>query len=226
MTGTRSLVQPKVTAKLSATAKNELLDGGASTFSFAATIDDKLASGVGPNLANRVWQWKHSATSPKTIASGANVVIDLYDFTGLDAGAGAGNDPLGQALIMENIVAILIKNENAVDAAGSLEVEPDATNGWTPIGIHTVATGGALRGGGFLFKYQPDSTGFDITDASSHRIKLTANGADVNYSVWVLGRHDDETSSSSSSSSSSSNSSSSSDSSSSSSSNSSSSSST
>jgi hypothetical protein len=110
---------------------------------------------------------------------------------------------VGQALSIETVVAVMFKNENAVGVAGTLEIEPGAANPATFIGTHTAANGGGLRGGGVLLKYQPDSTGFNVTDASANTIKLTANGADVVYSVWIWGRHDDETSSSSSSSSSS-----------------------
>ena len=197
----RTLTSPKVVSKISATASNMLLDGSAATGAVSADTSDTLTSGTKVNKANRVWQWKHTTGHRKQIASGANVVIDLYDFAGFDAGAGDGADPVGQALTLEEIVAIKIKNENAVTEAGQLEIEPDATNGWTPIGTHTVATGGALKGGGFLMKYQPASTAFDVTDASSHRLKLTANGGRVYYSVWVMGRSDEESSSSSSSSS-------------------------
>jgi len=196
--GIRSLSNPKVVAKLSGFVRNTLDDGTNIDAALEADVNTTLTSGVGPSMANRGWQWKS-----RTLASGANVVIDLYDYASLDAGAGAGNDSVGQVLTVEAIVALMIKNENTVGVAGTLEIEPDATNGWTPIGTHTVATLGGLRGGGVLLKYQPDSTGFDVVDASSHRIKLTANGGDITYSVWMWGRHDDETSSSSLSSSSS-----------------------
>lgn len=200
----RDLVNPKVVIQLSCQVRNTLDDETEITQALLANINDRLTSGVGPSMANRGWQWKNVTSSPKTIASGAVQVIDLYDYETLDMGAGSGADGVGQALAVEAIVAILIKNENAVGEAGSLEIEPNSTYGWTPIGSHTVATGGALRGGGALLKYQPDATGFDVVDETTCRIKLTANGAAVNYSVWVLGRHDDETSSSSQSSSSSS----------------------
>jgi hypothetical protein len=192
--GTRSLVSPKVNATVEALVNNLLDSGAAIQASAKLELADNLTSGVGVKMANRIWPWQS-----RTLASGASQVIDLYDYAGLDFGAGAGCDQLGQALTVEAVVAIIIRNDNAAGVAGSLEVEPDVTNGWTPIGTHTVATLGALRAGGVLLKYQPDSTGFDVIDASSHRIKLTANGGDITYSVMVMGRHDDETSSSSSS---------------------------
>lgn len=192
---TRSLSSPKVIAKMDGIVRNTLDDLTEIDARLLAEINTTLTSGEGASQANRGWQWKN-----KKIAAGANVVIDVYDFAGLSAGAGSGNDAVGQPLLLDDIVAILIKNENAVGVAGTLEIEPDGTNGWTPIGTHTAANLSGLRGGGFLYKYQPDASGFAITDGASHRIKLTANGADVEYSVWIWGRYDDESSSSSSSS--------------------------
>ena len=192
---TRSLSSPKVIAKMDGIVRNTLDDSTEIDARLLADINTTLTSGDGASQANRGWQWKN-----KSIAAGANVVIDVYDFAGLSTGAGAGNDMLGQPLLLDDIVAILIKNENAVGAAGTLEIEPDGTNGWTPIGTHTTANLSGIRGGGFLYKYQPDASGFIVTDGASNRIKLTANGADVEYSVWIWGRYDDESSSSSSSS--------------------------
>lgn len=192
---TRSLSSPKVIAKMDGIVRNTLDDSTEIDARLLADINTTLTSGEGASQANRGWQWKN-----KSIPAGGTVVIDVYDFAGLSAGAGAGNDMLGQPLLLDDIVAILIKNENAVGAAGTLEIEPDGTNGWTPIGTHTAANLSGIRGGGFLYKYQPDSSGFAITDGVNHRIKLTANGADVEYSIWIWGRYDDESSSSSSSS--------------------------
>lgn len=194
--GTRALGTPKFELRLNATVQNTLDDNTVAAAAIAASISDQLTSGVSASQANRGWQWKEF-----TISSGGNQVIDLYDFAGIDIGGGAGNDAVGQAMSpIEEIVAIIVRNNNAITAAGQLEVEPDSSNGWTPIGTHTVATGGALRGQGSMSKYQPAESAFDVTDASSHRLKLTANGGDVSASVWILGRHDDDESSSSSSS--------------------------
>ncbi len=192
----RDLASPKVVAQLLANVRNTLDDGQTITGSLAGSVSDALTSGVSANQANRGFQWKE-----KILASGASIVLDLYDFVNLDAGAGNGNDMVGQALVLEEITAILIVNENDVDTVGQLEVLPDpARGGWTPIGIHTVGTGGALRGGAHIQKYQPAEQGFDVSDgdAGSHRLKLSAVGGDIVYSVYILGRHDDDESSSSS----------------------------
>lgn len=192
----RTLSSGRVSVSIAATITNTLTDGSTASSSISGSASRSLSNGVSANQANRAWQKKSA-----TLSSGASTVIDLYDFVGEDVGAGDGNDAIGQAMSpVEEIAAILIVNENAVTADGILEVEPDSSNGWTPIGTHTAATGGGLRGQGILLKSQTAEAGFDVTDASSHRLKLTANSADVTYSVYVLGRHDDEESSSSTSS--------------------------
>ncbi len=196
----RSLTSPKVEVKISATVRNVMDDGRAAQGAVNGGTADSLNSGVDANQANRAWQWKN-----KILANGATLVVDIFDMASFDVGAGLGNDIVGQTMSpIEEVVAIKIKNENAPTlVAGLLEIEPDSSNGWTPIGTHTVANGGALGGGGILLKYQPAEAGFNVTDASNHRILLTANGGPVTFSIYLLGRHDDEASSSSSSSSSS-----------------------
>lgn len=194
----------KITIKFNGILRNTLDDNTVAESKHPVSdYSQSLANGVLASRANRAWQSKN-----RTLSSGANEVLDLYDMGTVDIGAGAGLDGNGQAVAFEEIVGIMIVNENAVGVAGQLEIEPDATNGWAPIGSHTAATGGALRGQGCLVKSQVAEAGFDVTDASSHRIKLTANGGDVTYSIYLLARHDDDESSSSSSSQSSSSSSS------------------
>ena len=200
--GTRSISSPRFTANISTQVNNLLTSGKSAQGSVSFSRDLKMADGVSANQANRAIEYSAE------ISSGGNLVIDLYDWAGIDGGAGAGNDIVGQALTLEEIVVIAISNENAIGAAGLLQIEPDASAGWDPIGSHTVADGAALRGQGVLIKAQPAEAGFDITDASSHRIKLTASGGAVTFKIVVLGRNDDDESSSSASSSSASSSSS------------------
>ena len=192
---TRSISTPKLTVKLTGSVVNTLTDSTTVSSSQPdLSFAPSLSSGVSANQANRAWQ-----TKSNTIASGAQETIDISTFEGKDIGGGAGNDALGQAMDLEEIVAIIIHNENAVTAAGQLEIVPANSQGWAPIGSHTVATGGALIGGGLLAKVNPAEAGFDVS-GSSHRITLKANGGAVSYGMYILGRHDDNESSSSSSS--------------------------
>ncbi len=195
----RSTTNTRINLALSSTFRNTLDDGSIAAINHPALSYAKtLTDGIGHNQADRAWVSKN-----RTLAAAASETLSLYNMTDVDIGAGAGRDGLGQLVIIEEIVAIAIVNENAVGSAGRLEIAPDATQGWTPIGTHSVATGGALAGQGVLLKIAPDMNAFVVEGGDNHNITLTANGGDVDYSIYVLGRHDvDESSSSSSSSSS------------------------
>ncbi len=199
--GIRSLSATTVKISINTTVRNAMTITSAPVAQspVMSTNEDSLDSGVSVGEANRAWKWE------SVLNSGSNLVFDLFDLTTLDAGAGAGDDFLGQPISpFEEIVCILIKNANpASTLLGTLEIIPDATNGWTPIGSHTTATGGALRSQGILVKYNPAEEGFDINDGVSNRIRLDAVGANIAIEVVLLARHDDNESSSSSSSSSS-----------------------
>ncbi len=191
----RSLSGAKIAVKLTASVVNTLNDttaiqGSQPSLNFSANIAD----GISVGQANRGW---HSKS--RTILEDEQEVIDLATFEGLDIGAGDGNDCLGQALTLEEVVAIVVQNENAAGVAGHLEIVPADSEGWLAIGSHTVANGGALLAQGLLVKYQPAADGFDVA-GSNHRITFRAVGGDVSYGIYMLGRHDDEESSSSSSS--------------------------
>jgi len=196
--GTRSLQAAKLKLDLSAVVKNTLSSPSTRSASGQVQFNYELnfADGVSSGQANRAWEYTGTITAAGTL------LIDLFDLGSLDAGAGAGRDIVGQLLTTEEITTIVIQNTNALGSAGVLQIEPDATNGWSPIGSHTVANGGALRGQGILLKHNPAEEGFDVADASSNEILLTATGGDVDFKILFIGRHDDNESSSSSSSSS------------------------
>ena len=197
--GTRSVSGPRLQVNLTGSILNTFSAGNTASAGIGTSFSSTLTSGVSTNECDRAWQLVN-----QTLSAASTQVIDLFDFVGIDAGAGDGNDLLGQAMTpLHEIVAIFIKNENLATDSAQLEIEPDASNGWTPIGSHTAANGGALYGQGVLLKFQPYTTAFQVVDASSHRLLLTATGGDVNYSIWILGRSDTDESSSSSSSSSS-----------------------
>jgi hypothetical protein len=198
---TRS-AESEVKLIFSATIKNTLDDGQVASVTLGDTIvSGKLQSGVEANQANRIW-----ADTDHEISSGLTEDFDLYDFAGEDIGAGDGKDGLGLALAIEEIVTFCIRKTGG---AGQLELMPsNPSNHITWMPSLTVANGGALKDDGMLLLHQPDEAGFDITDASSHMIRVGANGGAVIFDMYVIGRHDDEASSSSSSSTSSSSSSS------------------
>jgi len=190
----RSLASLRANLRFSSSVRNTLDDDITVSVTHPnLNYNPSLSNGLGNNQANRGWQ-----STDRTLASGATETLDLYDMASIDIGAGAGLDGLGQSFSpCDNILGIVIVNENAITADGQLEISPDPSNGWTPIGTHTVATGGALRGQSMLAKFCPADDGFEVTDASNNMIRMTANGAAVTYSMYLIYRHDDEVSSSS-----------------------------
>lgn len=175
------------TAKINFNIKlrNTLTDGTiASIAGGGALLNATLADGNGEDMVNRMWQRVGAS-----ILTGATEDIDLYDFAGIDIGGGSGKDGLGQAMDLEEIVAlILIK----ASGAGSLEVMPaNPSNYWTCMPQHTVARGNALKTNGLIVMYQPNHQAFDVFDGSSHVIRLGANGGDLTYSLYIWGRSAD-----------------------------------
>ena len=182
----RSLSSIKISSEITANIINNLNDGSQASGIVSCKYNPSMSSGVEANQANRAFQWKN-----QTISSGDNLIIDVYDFLGdnpNDVGAGPGKDAIGQELLMEEIVAIKVINENAVTADGQLEVVPASTNGWDPIGSHTVANGGALRGQGMIHKTQIHQQAFVVEDGVSHRLRLNEVGGDVSCRVYILVR--------------------------------------
>jgi len=193
--GTRS-AESEIKISFQSTIKNTLDDGDITSASLSATvISGKLNNGVSASQANRAWK-----TVGESLSSGASIDIDLYDFASFDIGAGNGVDALGQAMAIEEIVTLMIKQSSG--STGRLEINvtnPTGKATWIP--SLTVANGAALKNGGIFIMHQPDTDAFDIQDGVSHTVRLTANGGDVEWDMWILARHDDDETSSSTSSS-------------------------
>jgi hypothetical protein len=191
---TRSLETPKIEAKLSATNKNTLTDSSVTSIGHPSlNYTKKLTSGIGSMQANRSWQ-----SLDRALANGASEDIDLYDFGSIDIGAGAGLDGLGQSMALLEIAAIAIVNTTVITSPALIEVYPAETNGWTPIGQHTVTRNGAIPAQGLLMKTSVGDAGYAVTDASNHVLTIRAQGAGATYSIYVMGRDDTDESSSSS----------------------------
>ncbi len=164
-----TIASPKINVQVSGTLTNTLDDStGGSIIHPSCSVSPTLNNGIDEAQCNRGWQRRTI-----TIVKDAQETISLYDMVGVDIGAGAGRDGLGQPITYEEIVAIVIFNENAAAAAGSLEVLPANSEGWTPIGSHTIANGGALQGQGGLVKYQTAGIGFEINRGNED---LVVNG--------------------------------------------------
>lgn len=201
--GTRSASGQKVDLSIEGQLVNTLEDGGLASSNFAMTaLAWSLDNGVSANEANRAWE-----KIDIELSGGGVVDIDIRNATGLDIGAGNGVDALGQTVLFEEIVALVVHH---VSGDGSLQIQataPSSPVSWIPTGACAVATGGALKAGGVRVWAENDTDGLDTTPLASE-IRFDASGGAVQFSVYIIGRHDDDESSSSSSSSGSSSSSS------------------
>lgn len=189
--------------KLKGTIANELLvEGGGTAHSAkieaaSLSIHEMLVNGVEADQANRAM-----VLLGRSIAPGATVDIDLYDWATHDIGSGAGKDALGLAAVFEEICCIIVKHaggDGQLEIMGSVPGVGPA--GWVP--RLTSAAGSALLDGGCMVLYQPDDVAFDVYDGVSHILRLGAVDDFVSFDLYVLGRSEDDVSSSSTSSSSS-----------------------
>lgn len=158
----------------------------------ASLISGSLSNGVSAGEASRAWENRGI-----TISSGGSLDIDLYDLAGQDIGAGAGLDGLSLALALEEIVCLAIKQTSGPGRLEIMASSPAGALSWIPTGYLTVANGGALKSGGVAFWYESDESALNVTDGSSHMLRLGAISGNVAFDIYVLGRHDDNESSSS-----------------------------
>ncbi len=182
---------------------SNLLDSGQScsaTMS-ADLIPDEITQGVSEDQISRAWE------ETITLSSGGSVTLDLRAAAGRDVGAGSGKDALGQTLLIEEVMALIVQ---VTDGDGILEINktlPSDPLAWIPQNAARHSFGGGLRKDGLRMWFEPDTAGLDTT-ASAKNVRFDATNDSVTFRVLVFGRHDDDESSSSSTSSSSSSSSS------------------
>jgi hypothetical protein len=173
----------------------------------AASINGDL---IAESFSNGVSAWEMNRAHEETdieLLSGNSVDIDLRDVATRDAGAGTGDDAVGQVQLFEEIVCLIVKH---TDGDGELEINTVLpASPWPVIPQYAArsAVGGALRLNGVRVWFEPDTQALDTT-AGGANVRFTATNGDLKFSLLIFGRHDDDESSSSSSSSTSSNSSS------------------
>lgn len=182
----RSLSSISILARLSAVLENAV-DGSAQSADvnqgFALSPATALTSGTTANKADRVW-----SDTGRTILSGANDDIDLYDLGTIDIGGGAGKDALGQSVALAEVVALLIYNQPG-SAGGLLVFGEGSTSAWNgPTNGSDTAVFGPIRPGGWLMLFAPTDPAYAVTDAASNLLRLTASGGNVTYDISVLGR--------------------------------------
>lgn len=183
----RSIANTKLQVQMTAQLINTLDDASTTVHNVGGTIINKtLTSGLDTDQANRAY-----ALTGETIVSGATQDLDLYDFAGTDIGAGDGADGVGQAMDIEEIVGLMIYQTAGPGRLEIMPTNPSNYVAWMP--AQTVANGGALNSGGVRLWWETNTDALDIEDATSHMLRLKANGGNVTYSLYLFGRSSDTT---------------------------------
>lgn len=160
---------------------NTVIASAAQGYQYAPT---QPTNGTGANQGDRIW-----SDAGRTLASGADESLDVYDLGSVDIGAGVGKTALGQAFALAKVVGLLVVNRSAT-GGGSLTIGGNGTGAaWSSLfNGSDSATLGPIGPGGVAFVYSPDAAGIPVTDASDHLLKFAASGGDVTYDVAILGR--------------------------------------
>lgn len=154
--------------------------GGTASVAISRIINQAIAPGNQANQAEAHW-----ASVGRALAESASETIDLYDFGSLDVGAGAGLDPLGQALALASIRMLLVVNH--ADSEGTLLIGADGTaaawnslfNGDDEAAI--VCPPGSVR------LFLDSIAGLAVEDAANHLLKMAATGGDLKYDIYIWG---------------------------------------
>jgi hypothetical protein len=181
----RSLATIRVTGQVSAQIRNDV--SGSVVVSadqgFTFTPLTALATGTAANQADRIWQSRGRA-----LADGTNEDLDIYDFAGLDIGAGAGEDAVGQPMILAEVVALMIVNTSTTAATITIGGE-GSTAAWnSPFGGSDTNTIGPIPPGGCLLLFSPKDGGWPVADTSNHLLQVAAAGAAATYDIVILGK--------------------------------------
>lgn len=165
---------------------NDLSDAGEAGGSVGVAIEfdasAALTDGAAANQADAYW-----SSRGRTLASGNDETIDLFDFGSLDIGAGAGLDPVGQAITLESVVALIVRNNSS--STGTLTVGAEGTGAaWNSPFAGDDEAALTLPPGATACLVSPGATGWAVADSTNHLLKIAASGGAVNYDIIVIGR--------------------------------------
>ena len=195
--GTRSTASHTFSLGISAVIQHTLANGKTAQVSFSGeSLLAAFSDGVDANELDRAWE------SPLLYLDQDDILdLNLRDFTGQDLYAGDGNDGLGQDVIIEEIVALII---HCVSGTGKLEINPVLPSNpvtWIPLYFALNSFGGAVKPGGLRAWFESDEISLATSEGATN-VRFKAIAGDVEFKVYVFGRSDIEASSSSSQSSS------------------------
>lgn len=156
--------------------------GGAVSLGIEYAFLQAFTDGDSANEADAYW-----ASRGRTLASGANESIDLYDFGTLDIGAGAGLDPVGQAITLAGVVGFIIHNKS--DSVGTLTVGAEGSAAaWNSPFAGADDEAGLVVPPGSIRAFADPITALAVADSSNHLLKIAASGGAVEYDIIIIGR--------------------------------------
>ena len=144
-------------------------------------VRTRLEDGTGDSQVSRALEYS------ATLTDGSTDDINVRTMAGVDVGAGAGNDALGQTWSITEIVALAIEHSAGTGQLEIMATDPSNKLAWVP--TLSVANGSALKLNGLLVMYQPDASAFVVSDDTWETLRLTANGGSVTYNIYMLARH-------------------------------------
>lgn len=181
-------VTASIIAQLQGTHVNTLAGTtGSSSAPFGSSQKtSSITDGTTTGKADKEWSSKG-----RTLVGTTSETISLYNFTGLDIGCGAGQDDLGNAIVLAEVVALFIFNQPT--SVGNLIIggQNDAT-AWKSPFTNSVATPEKAcitlpPGAGILLFNVVADPAYAVVSTTNEVLKIASTG-NVTYDMTVLGR--------------------------------------
>ncbi len=170
----------KMTGRITNTVHVDL--GASASAALGDTIEMAFTSGTSASNIDRIW-----SDSGRTVSSGNDEDIDLFDFAGIDSGAGAALDNIGQSASFVEIVGLMVQNQSA--SAGNLVLggETSAATWNVMLGPADTGTITLLPGMVFMVGGLADP-GYAVADTTNHLLRVNASGGNITYDIHIFGR--------------------------------------
>ena len=172
-----------IKASITGTYTNALTNsGGNVALPFSKAITIAITDGTTTNKADVFW----SATG-RALSGASSEDVDMYDLASFDIGTGAGENALGNAVTMADIVLVFV--QNASTSTGNLTIgNKNAATAWqTPFNSSDTGAVGPLKPGGFFMLGSGADPAFPVTDTSDHLLTMTSS-ATLTYDIYIIGR--------------------------------------
>jgi hypothetical protein len=146
----------------------------------------ELSTGVEDDQINR-------AIGKRTndLASGSQLLLDVFDFAGMDVGGGDGRDMVGQPMALDEIVGLMVVLRPG--SAGALKIGGEGSGAcWNSLFDGNDNARAVIRATntnpGIFLALCPNVLGWDVADVSNHLLKFEAVGGDCEFGWAIIGR--------------------------------------